>query len=244
MKTYITFLFALCSLMVAGAQSQVSQTSGNPKRSLEYKQAVYSNSTFVQQQTLRIEGGNVWINGNLIAKENLPEDLRNLRQDFIMETVLWGTSEFRFIIFGKEYLLSQGALILVPRSATNNAENYSNFNPSSSGGSNSNPAEGYYSARKNEQPNLFSDEVKEVKLHEKCMAIARNYFDANTELKPYVREELNICLGSWFDQNQNNKESEVKESMEELEKIRKDLEFRRRNKNIIIQNKMKELIGN
>ncbi len=239
---FYPFIMGIIFLSCHNVQAQMPAQQVSGKRTMNSQEAYYSNTTFNPLQTLRIQNGMVWVNGNLVPDAELPIELRSLRKDFFVETSVKGGTEYRFNLMGGDYFLREGKLVYSGKSGTdeNGVQSYSN-NSNAQGNLS---LEGYYANKRQEQPLRFSSMVNEGELHQRCMDLARKYLESQLVEKEALKPALRACLGEWFDINMMNQEAETQKSQQDLDRIKRELEFRKRSKVLILENKMNDLIGN
>ncbi|MCB9230450.1 MAG: hypothetical protein H6581_02200 [Bacteroidia bacterium] len=227
MSKFFHILFVGITLCTATrAQSQ------DPKavRVINKETPVYETSKSNSRQTLRIERGKFWINGNLIPEESLPQSLRNIPDEYLMETTLFGLSEFQFNLNGRDYLLKHGKVIELPGA------------PSKAGMEEEQLKTEFFRDVKNDSPDLFSRQIREAELYQRCTLLLLDYQQASENDRSQIRKELFEALSQLFDISLSNQAEEIRQVENEIEMVKKELEFRRRSKDLILQNRMKELL--
>ena len=199
------------------------------KRTLNESSPVYKSSGHYQSHTLRMEQGMVWINGNLCKDEDVPESLKN--PNMSIQITLFGSDEFGFSMFGRDYLLKHGKIIEIeaPIHST------SDFTPLSK--------DDYFSTMRNETPDLFSSWRREAELQELCTRLTLDYDVATDPEKAIIAPQLRIALEELFDIIIQNQLQEIYQVETEIESLKKEVSFRQKNKELVIQNQMKKLLG-
>ena len=151
----------------------------------------------------------------------------------MFEATLFGGNEFKFSLFGNEYLLKGGKVVEIPKATTRQA---GVGNPSTN-------KEGYYSNLKNENPWLFNNLAKEALLHEQAARLMLEYQTAEGKQKQETREHLALVLGELFDISMANQAAQIKQIEKEVKTAKQQMEFRQKNKSIIVENRLDELLG-
>lgn len=213
-----------------------SQVSTKPTiRNLSTENPTENQSGVAQQpQSVRIENSKVWINGNLLAKNELPSGLQTIDPEFKMQMSTSGRSDVRIFLFGKQYLIRNGRLMEVPM-------DYSSGNATQTSESGYQNKEDFFSSLKNEEPDHFYSLKKEAVMYERCMQLVLEYQMADQKLKEKIREEIRLLLGEQFDMNLRNMEKEVEQLDQELLEAKSMIDNRKRNKTGIIDKRLKEL---
>lgn len=228
---FATLIFILVLFSSAGlAQSQ-------DIRSISHTQVLKeSNHSYepVSFQSLRIEESKVWINGNMIPNSELPEGLRSISPSYKLQLSFQGGSEIEVNLFGEDYLIRQGKIALIPHKVVVNTP------PQTERLNNSAKSE-YFSNVKEQAPVLFQRMNQEASLYEECMRMVISYEIADEDERQILREKLRLNLGEQFDMNLSNMELEVLQLEKEIQAIKADIEYRRKNKTTIIENRLNQL---
>ena len=184
--------------------------------------------------TIRIESGQLWLNGNLQKEKDLPKSLRDIDPNYLFEARLWGHDELKFSLFGKDYLLKKGKLVEMPsRSATPVNKAYT---PKVADKSD------YYSVYKNQAPSLWQGWQIEAQLTLECRQLLMEYELSQDKLeKKDLKSQLGKKMSLLFDLQISNEEEEIKQIEKELNALRENLEFRKKNKQLILERQLKEL---
>lgn len=184
-------------------------------------------------QSVRIENSKVWVNGNLLVRNDLPNSLQNIDPEFKMQMTTTSRSDFRLLLFGKQYLLRNGRLMEVPSEGgyatpSNNESSYQG-------------KEDLFSSLKNEEPDHFYNLKKEAVMYERCMQLVLEYQMAEAKVKDKIREEIRLLLGEQFDMSIRNMEKEVETLDQELQEAKTMIDHRKKNKTAIIDKRLQEL---
>lgn len=230
-RTIPSILFILLLLISGSLFAQDEEASIKNKRLTSDPEMVYQSSQVLKRNSLRIDNGKVWINGNLVPADDLPESFCNFPPSYHMEISFSGSNEFKFNLNGKPYLLKNNRIIEL--------ENNPQVPPPAASGLSK---EGYFNEIKNESPKLFYRLNREAQLHEECLNLMLDYQVASDDQKPVLREDLKKHLEELFDISYRNQLDEVQLMETDLDAIKKELEFRKKNKDIIVQNRLNELI--
>lgn len=183
--------------------------------------------------TIRIESGKLWINGNLQKEKELPASLQKIDPDYLFEARLWGHNELKFSLFGKDYLLKNGHLVEMTTPVPVNRD----YAPDVS------DKENYYSSYKKQAPNLWQAWQIEAKLTLECQQLLVEYELAEGLEKKEVRRQLEKKMGLLFDLQVANEEEEIRQIENEIEALKEQLKFRKKNRDFIIENQLKQLTG-
>jgi hypothetical protein len=232
-------LFPILLLTLAGfsAWGQAATNASDPGKQMRTlpKEKVLEAEARPSMQSLRIEDGKVWINGNLAQKSELPERLQNVSRDFTFQTAMYGVSEVEFNLLGGDFLLKNGKLIELPPPAQSSNAGLVQTN------ANTLTKQDYYTNLKNESPSLFMQINREAYLTEKYMSLLLDYQTAPPERQPGIEEEIRVVLGELFDISLANMEMELRELEEEVNFIRQSIDERRANRSRIIEAKLEEV---
>lgn len=202
-------------------------------RYLASEEAVATQSSAnASPQSVRVENGKIWINGNLIAGNDLPSSLNGIDSEFKMQMTTYSGHDMRLYLFGKQYMVRSGRIFEIP-SEYNSSGNVAEYD-------NQSKAE-YFSAMKKEAPDQFYGIKKEAQLYERCMQLVLEYQMADASAQPKIKEEIRLLLGEQFDLNLKNMIKEVQQLEEELKSAKAIIETRRQNKTPIIDSRLKEL---
>lgn len=224
------FILLLASVALAAGNAHTQ----NPDiRKISTEEPGYSNNA--SQLSLRIEGGKVWINGNLMPKKDLPAGLRELDPNFYYQTAAFGIREIAFNLQGKDYLVKADKVVELPARPTAKEKGYDKGQQAA--------MEEYYSNLKREAPNLFYSMNREAMLTEQARGLLYQYQFAKDEDAASIRKELRSVLEQLFEINERNRELEILELQEMIDVARKEVQIRRENKSLIIDNTLKGLIG-
>lgn len=228
-------LFLLCFCIGLQAHSQGGASNVTYKRTVptdSYYQKLETTPNDVH--TIRLENGQLWLNGNLQKSKDLPKSLRSIDPNYFFEARLWGQNELKFSLFGKDYLLAKGKLIEMP-TATATPVNR-DYNPKVAN------KEDYYSVYKNQAPSLWQGWQIEAQLTLECRQMLMEYELSQDRLeKRDLRNKLEKKMSLLFDLQIANEEAEIKQIEKELLRLKKELDFRRKNKQVILENQIKEI---
>jgi hypothetical protein len=191
-----------------------------------------ANATPTAMQSLRIEQGKVWVNGNLTQKSELPARLQEINGEYRFQASMYGVSELQFSFMGGDYLLKNGKIVELPAPQSQQAL---------SAEANTLTKQDYYSNLKQESPTLFLQINREALLTEKYMGLLMDYETAPRELRAGIEEEIRLVLGELFDLSLANMELELRELEQEVEIIRDNIASRKANRSRIISDKLEEV---
>lgn len=229
MKRLLTISLAL--LLSAGTLLAQRQQK---VRNISSQEQNYETVAQPTQLSLRIENGKVWVNGNLIPKEQLPATLQNLHPNVFYQAAVFGVEDITFTLGAHEYLVRDGKVMEMdgrtPEKETKGEGNLA-------------AKEAYYSQLKKEAPNLFYSLSREGALYEECRRLLLEYQMAQGKQKDKIREEIRLVLGQLFDINERNRELELQQLEQMIDAAKKEIEYRKRNKSQIIGNTLKDLLG-
>lgn len=228
-KRFFTLLIALMALTAGSVEAQ----NAEPRQISNDRQVYQSN---VEQLSLRIESGKVWVNGNLVPKKDLPEGLRTLDPNFYYTTAVFGIREISFNLQGKDYLVKADKVVELPPRPTSKNKVYAQETSQAA-------MEEYYSNLKRESPSLFYSMNREAVLTEQARNLIYQYQFAKGESLKSIRSDLRDVLEQLFEINERNRELEILQLQQMIDVARKEVEMRKENKSLIIDNTLKELIG-
>jgi hypothetical protein len=174
-------------------------------------------------QSLRIEQGNVWLNGNLIPAHDLPSGLQDISVEYRLQLSFQGGSELQVTLLGDDYLIRNGKIsTLIPVEEEVQSIYYGNLRESS--------------------PVLFQRMSLEAELFEECMSLVLDYETADEARRQQLRMTIRKNLERQFDMNLENMELELQQLENEMQQIRMDIEFRKSKKNEIIEKRLRDLV--
>ncbi len=213
--------------------SLLAQNQGTRKISSENTKS-YQNVP-VSTINLNIEAGKVWIKGNLIPKKELPQSLQEIDPSIQFSSAAFGVGEIRFNLNGYEYLVKEDQIMELSSSTL---ETPPLGNRSSKGA-----MEEYYSNLKRESPNLFYSLGREAALTERARNLVYEFQVKDSGDKQNIRKELTVVLGQLFEINEHNRQKEIIELRQMIDAAQQEIQYRKANKQLIIDNTVKELIG-
>lgn len=234
MKRLFPILLLLCGSLNAQTTNSLNE-NGKQIRSLSREKVMEANATPNAMQSLRIEQGKVWINGNLAQSSELPEKLQNVNGDFRFQASMYGVNELQFSFMGSDYLLKNGRIVELPDQMAQPTLTYD---------ANTLTKQDYYNNLKQESPNLFLQINREALLTEKYMTLLMDYESAPKNLRPAIEEEIRLVLGELFDISIANMEMELRELEQEVDIIRDNIASRKANRSKIITDKLEEVTAN
>ncbi len=194
----------------------------------------YQNAS-ISSINLRIEAGKVWINGNLIPKKDLPKSLREIDPNIHYKSAAFGVGEIGFNLGGYEYLVKEDRIMELPSRTPETTP--LKDRPSKDA------MEEYYSNLKRESPNLFYSLGREAALTERARNLIYEFQLKQGKDKQKIREELTVVLGQLFEINEHNRQKEIVELQQMIDAAQKEIQYRKANKQLIIDNTVEELIG-
>lgn len=221
------FLF-LCLSVLLGANtlwSQARTISGNQEQSS-------SNYYSMRMQNLRISDGKVWVNGNLLQENELPQALKKLDPDYHLQASFVGNMDFSFVYDRQEYVVRKGRIMEIPSPK---------MTMRGGGAPEVQSKEQYYQAMKEEAPSLFHNLLREAALKEEINILFLDYELARGELRNKIKEEIRGKLSEFFDLQIANMSLQIRQLEKEIEDARQDMMYRQENKSIIIDNHLKQV---
>lgn len=228
------FWAILAALLLQATIGHSQNTVGKPPiRTLSTENPTENQSNSgLTPQSVRIENSKVWINGNLLVRNELPASLQSIDPEFKMQMTTTGRADVRILLFGKQYLIRQGRLLEVPNELpANTATSESGYQAK----------EDLFSSLKNEEPDHFYNLKKEAVMYERCMQLVLEFEMAEAKLKEKIKEEIRLLLGEQFDMSIRNMEKEVETLDQELMEAKTMIDFRKKNKSAIIDKRLQEL---
>lgn len=231
-KNIPIFLIAL-GLGIPATFFAQANPDANVKRVLNYDKAVYKSANFNNLHSIRIENAKIWINGNLIPKSNLPAKLQNISSSYVFQATLFGGNEFKFSLMGSDFLVKHGKIVEITppkQPAQQGAGNTGTLSRAD-----------YYGSMKTQKPKLFSSQVLEAELHQQAIQLSLDYQMADAAQKKKIEVEMKTVLDQLFEINVTNELNELSQMEEEIATLRKEVEFRKLNKQQVINNRLKEL---
>ena len=212
----------------------LAQDPGIRKISSDYGDT-YSQAKQVSQISLRIEEGKVWVNGNLVPRKELPKGLRDIDPNIHYKSAAFGVGEISFNLAGTDYLVKDDQIRELPSRTTDLVP--VKDRPSTDA------MEEYYSNLKRESPNLFYSLSREAALTERARNLVYEYQLTKGKERAKVKDELRVVLGQLFEINEHNRQKEIIELQQMIDAAQKEIQYRKANQDLIIENTMKELIG-
>ncbi len=95
-----------------------------------------------------------------------------------------------------------------------------------------------------EKPELYELEIRQEKLEDKTHGLARGYQAVkNKKEKLKIKEQLEEVVGEQFDTREAIKEYELKQMEAELDQVKEKLRQRRANKNMIVDQRLNQLLN-
>lgn len=190
------------------------------------------------QLSMRIEQGKVWVNGNLIPKKELPHGLQELHPDFFYQAKVYGRKEIPFSFDGRDYVVKAEKIVELPPRSGQLVGN------STQGPVDDQAAmEEYYSQLKRDSPGLFYSMTREANLTMQARELVYKYQFAAPKEQNKIREELRDVLSQLFDINERNRELEIEELQQMIDAAQKEIEVRKVNKDLILDNTLDDLVG-
>lgn len=233
MKTILSIFLSGILALPGFAQSSKEA----PVKAVSTCDPVKSAGVALKVQKLRIEQGEVWINERLAETSDLPEGLRAINPDHFFQASISGPFDFRFTCEGKDFLLREGKIYeYPPELLSQQPENNEIKLPEEEV-----PHDLFYSKVKREFSSYFSNLQRAAELHDRYVLLMFQYQKAPDAEKPAILESLRTVMESLFDLNHQNDEDQLDVLEKELDEAREMLEFRRRNKEFIIEKKLTEL---
>lgn len=185
--------------------------------------------------SMRIENSKVWINGNLVPKTDLPESLQALHPDLFYQAKVFGRKEMPFSMDGHDYLVRADKIVELPPRNGQLVENVETTPHSA--------MEEYYSNLKRESPSLFYSMTREANLTLQARDLVYKYQFASPKEQNKIRKELRDVLSQLFDINERNRELEIQELQEMIDAAQEEINVRKVNKKLILDNTLRELVG-
>lgn len=229
MRLKFLLLIMLVFFSTAGAQNQ-------DIRSISHSEALKSNYAAqpLTFQSLRIEEKKVWVNGNIIPEAELPEGLHNISPTYKLQLSFQGGNEIEVNLFGGDYLIRNGKISKIPEKIVVTQAPVLENSPHDLKSQ-------YFKNVKEQAPVLFQRMNLEASLYEECLRMVINYEIADEDERQVLREKLRLNLGEQFDMNLSNMDLEVQQLEKEIQAIKADIEYRRKNKVNIIENRLNQL---
>ena len=240
LKRFLFFILTLAGICPALVAQTGEKTAGKAKleeRVSPMQTSLYQQGSHSEVQNLHIEDGKLWINGNLIPKTELPKSLQEINPNYRLQASLYGTNEFKFNLWGNDYLLKHGKIVEIAPSYPVRSEQTQGMIPSSLNTTD------YFNNLRNETPDIFSSMMREAQLQEYAIQLLMDFEVASPAEKIILRKKLAETLGQLFDLSIQNQELEITQAEEDLRSVKKEVEFRKKNRNTIIENRLKQITG-
>ncbi len=203
------------------------------KRVLDYNKAVYQTATFHNHNSIRIENSQIWINGNLIPANELPQKLRSISTSCVFHASLLGVNEFKFSLFGSDFLVKHGKIVELPAMPAVKLQVTTVPGVLS--------REDYFGNIRSQHPAIFNSQVMESQLHERVMNLALDYQIADSDHKRRIESEIRLVLEQLFDLNTANELREIRQMEDEISALKEEINFRESNRQQVISNRLREL---
>lgn len=229
--TMVKSLFAFLLLMVV---STVSLSAQQPTNIRKISDGDPSYGSARQQVNLRIESSKFWVNGNLVPKKELPESLRAIDPAIKYQSTSFGVGEIPFNLYGKSYLVKDGRVVELSSRTVKVVP--AKERPSTKA------MEEYYSNLKRDSPGLFYSLGREAALTETARRLISEFDVAKGKDRDKVEGELKVVLGQLFDINEHNRGKEVLELQMMIDAAQREIQLRRANKELIIDNSLEEML--
>jgi|GEM_PF-4977861 len=229
--TMVKSLFAFILIVLTSCASLTAQEPTIRRISDGYQ----SDGSVPQKSSLRIEEGKVWVNGNLVPVKALPKGLRNIDPAIQYQSASFGMGEIAFNLYGTNYVVKDDRVVELQAKPSVNAVPPSE-RPSTKA------MEEYYSNLKRDSPGLFYSLGREAALTETARQLTQEYNLTSGKEKEKVKDELRVILGQLFDINEHNRGKEVLELQMMIDAAQREIQMRRANKGLIIDNTIKEML--
>jgi len=179
-------------------------------------------------QTLRLDHGKVWINGNLIQHQDLPASLRGRITNRDIYASFNGISSVELVFEGKNYLVKPGRICDISKI----------YESSSSGDSD----DKYMERLSKAAPETFQALTREAELNKKCLNLSREYFKvAEPRRKAELKSELRLTLEQLFDLNVENQTKELAFMEQQINIRKEELKLKQAARNKYIARNLTEL---
>lgn len=147
-------------------------------------------------QSLRLDEGKFWINGNLIQAQELPLKLQSQLQERDFYASFQGIQAIELVLEGKTYLVKPGRI--------------SDITKICSSGKTETHDQAYMERLSREEPETFEALSREAELNRKTLSLSKAYISsADPRKKAELRAELRMALEQLFDLNIRNQEQEL-----------------------------------
>jgi hypothetical protein len=198
-------VFILCFFILYPADAQVVRIQGSGL--LERSQREPTRVVAPVLQTLRFDQGKVWINGNLLQNQQVPNGL----QDRIGESDLYasfsGVSSVELVFEGRSYLVRPGRITDISALQTQKS------------GSDSDTR--YMDRLSKSSPETFKGLTLEAELNRKTQTLTRTFLQTtDPRLRADLRQDLRAHLEKLFDLS-------IENQRKELEFLEKQIELRK-----------------
>lgn len=220
----------LCFLLLAGnsIQAQVLRVSGSQ---LLEKSAVPSGPQ--QQhalQSVRVESGKMWVNGNLIPGTELPPSLGKSSTHLDFYATFQGIRSVELQVEGKNFLIQPGRVSDISRISAGHHNSHRH------------PDQQYLERLQEESPETFRSLAAEADLNKKSLQLSREFITtADPRRKAELRTELRRVLDQLFDLNVQNQQEELDFLEEQIQIRREELKIKQGDKARLVAKNLSEL---
>lgn len=183
-------------------------------------------------QSVRLESGKLWVNGNLIPGNELPPALGRNSTHLDFYATFQGIRSVELQVDGKNYLIQPGRISDISRLSVGHAPSASSRHPDQQ----------YLEKLQEESPETFRSLAAEADLNKKSLQLSREFITtADPRRKAELRTELRRVLDQLFDLNVQNQQEELDFLEEQIQIRREELKIKQGNKARLVAKNLSEL---
>lgn len=181
-------------------------------------------------QSVRVDAGKLWINGNLVPHQELPLSLNHQARQVEFYATFQGIRSVELLLNGKNYLIQPGRVSDISRISN------SQQNP------NRNTDQHYLEKLRQESPETFKALSLEAELNQKSLQLSREYITTpDPRRKAEIRTELRRILDELFDLNVRNQNEELEYLQAQIEIQKEELKIKQSEKARLVAKNLSEL---
>ncbi len=220
---HILFLFPLLvsaqALRVSG--SQFLEKSAIP--------AAKTERTLLQ--SVRVDAGKFWINGNLVPSQDLPLSLSHQAKQVEFYATFQGVRSVELLLEGKSYLIQPSRVSDISRiSSTHSSQ--------TRGGGDQH----YLEKLRQESPETFNSLSMEADLNQRSLQLSREFLTSHDpRKKAEIRAELRRVLDQLFDLNVQNQSEELDYLEAQIQIRKEELKIKQSEKARLVARNLSEL---
>lgn len=181
-------------------------------------------------QSVRVESGKMWVNGNLIPGNELPPFLGRSSAQLDFYATFQGIRSVELQVEGKNFLIQPGRVSDISRISAGHHNSHRH------------PDQQYLERLQEESPETFRSLAAEADLNKRSLQLSREFITtADPRRKAELRTELRRVLDQLFDLNVQNQEEELDFLEEQIQIRREELKIKQGDKARLVAKNLSEL---